>query len=118
MGDFLWALGDDCRTPQGLREIAILRTAVRHSSEFEWLRHEAIALPAGVLEYVVASGRWLDEPAYAMVPRVPDALGVPTEQGAVSPVPLPPGELAAGGSSTDHRKLGSTSEAMSSVFSS
>jgi 4-carboxymuconolactone decarboxylase len=136
--DFIWALRDDCKTSKSLREIAILRTAVRHSSEYEWLHHVSMALAAGVPERVVASvGRWLDEPTltddqrlvleladavcdghvaqqlaeraverfgaesyvelvvtiatYVMVPRVLDALGVPTEQGAASAVPLPAG---------------------------
>lgn len=134
--DFLWTLRDDCISPRSLREIAILRTAVRHCSQYEWFHHASMAVAAGVDTRVVASlGRWRDADAlsdderlvleladavcdghvpqalaetaldrfgaeryvelvvtigtYVMVPRVLDALGVPTEDGAVAPVPLP-----------------------------
>lgn len=134
--DFLWSLRDDCISPRTLREIAILRTAVRHCSQYEWFHHVSMAVAAGVDTRVVASlGRWRDTDTlsdderlvleladavcdgqvpqalaeaavdrfgaeqyvelvvtigtYVMVPRVLDALGVPTEDGAVAPVPLP-----------------------------
>ena len=134
--DFLWSLRDDCISPRALREIAILRTAVRHRSQYEWLHHASMAVAAGVGTQVVASlGQWRDADTlsddqrlvleladavcdgqvpqalaetalerfgaeryvelvvtigtYVMVPRVLDALGVPTEDGAVAPVPLP-----------------------------
>jgi 4-carboxymuconolactone decarboxylase len=134
--DFLWSLRDDCISPRALREIAILRTAVRHRSQYEWFHHVSMAVAAGVDTRVVASlGRWRDadtlsgderlvleladavcdghvpQPlaetalerfgaeryvelvvtigSYVMVPRVLDALGVPAEDGAVAPVPLP-----------------------------
>jgi alkylhydroperoxidase family enzyme len=62
--DFLWSLRDDCTTPRALREIAILRVATRHSSEYEWLHHASMARAAGVSDDVVASiGRWRDESA-------------------------------------------------------
>jgi 4-carboxymuconolactone decarboxylase len=134
--DFLWTLRDECMSPRALREIAILRTAVRHSSQYEWFHHASMAVAAGVDAGVVASlGQWRNADAlsdderlvleladamcdghvpqalartaldrfgaeryvelvvtigtYVMVPRVLDALGVPTEDGAVAPVPLP-----------------------------
>jgi 4-carboxymuconolactone decarboxylase len=134
--DFLWSLRDDCISPRTLREIAILRTAVRHSSQYEWVHHASMAVAAGVDARVVASlGRWRDTDTlsdderlvleladalcdgrvpqalaetavqrfgaeqyvelvvtigtYVMVPRVLDALGVPTEDGAGAPSPLP-----------------------------
>jgi 4-carboxymuconolactone decarboxylase len=62
--DFLWSLRDDCKTPRALREVAILRVATRHSSEYEWVHHASMARAAGVSEQVIASiGRWRDEPA-------------------------------------------------------
>jgi alkylhydroperoxidase family enzyme len=134
--DFLWTLRDDCISPRALREIAILRTAIRHSSQYEWSHHASMAVAAGIDTQVVASlGQWRDSDllsdderlvleladavcdghvpqalaetaverfgseryveivvtigTYVMVPRVLDALGVPTEDGAVAPVPLP-----------------------------
>jgi len=61
--DFLWSLRDDCATPRALREIAILRVATRHSSEYEWIHHASMARAAGVSEQVMASiDAWRDEP--------------------------------------------------------
>jgi alkylhydroperoxidase family enzyme len=58
---FLWALRDDCETPRSLRELAILRTAVRHSSAYEWHHHEAMARAADVApEKVAAVAAWYD----------------------------------------------------------
>jgi len=54
---FLWALRDDCRTPRSLRELAILRTAVRHGSAYEWHHHEAMARAAGVMPEKLAAVR-------------------------------------------------------------
>ena len=126
---FLWALRDECDTPRALRELVILRTAVRHGSEYEWHHHEAMALAAGVtpekLEAVrswrtrgvfdaseraalaltdaicdaavsdetwAEAARWFDPSelvelvvtaaTYVMVPRVLEALAVPTEAAA------------------------------------
>lgn len=134
--DFLWTLRDDCMSPRALREIAILRIAVRHRSQYEWFHHASMAVAAGVDPRVVRSlGQWRDVNilssdqrlvleladgmcdghvpqaladaaverfgaeryvelvvtigTYVMVPRVLDALGVPTEDGAVALVPLP-----------------------------
>jgi len=58
---FLWALRDDCETPRALRELAILRTAVRHSSAYEWHHHEAMARAAGVPPEKVAAVRAWDD---------------------------------------------------------
>ena len=123
------ALRDECDTPRALRELVILRTAVRHGSEYEWHHHEAMALAAGVtpekLEAVrswrtrgvfdaseraalaltdaicdaavsdetwAEAARWFDPSelvelvvtaaTYVMVPRVLEALAVPTEAAA------------------------------------
>jgi alkylhydroperoxidase family enzyme len=46
--EFIWALRDDCDTPRSLRELVILRTAVRHESAYEWHHHAAMAQTAGV----------------------------------------------------------------------
>ena len=62
---FLWALRDDCDTPRSLRELLILRTAVRHSSAYEWHHHEAMALAAGLSpEKVAAVASWQDFPEF------------------------------------------------------
>lgn len=45
---FIWALRDRCGTPRALREIAILRTAVRCGSDYEWAHHVRMAREAGV----------------------------------------------------------------------
>ena len=126
---FLWALRDECDTPRALRELVILRTAVRHGSEYEWHHHEVMALAAGVTpdklealrswqttaafddaeraalaltdaicdagvseETWSEAARWFDPSelvelvvtaaTYVMVPRVLDALAVPTEAAA------------------------------------
>lgn len=45
---FIWALRDRCRTPRPLRELAILRSAVRSGSDYEWAHHVRMARAAGV----------------------------------------------------------------------
>ncbi|MHB1988933.1 MAG: carboxymuconolactone decarboxylase family protein [Acidimicrobiales bacterium] len=46
--DFLWALGESCRTERALRELVILRIAFFHQSAYEWHRRLAMANPAGL----------------------------------------------------------------------
>src|SRR5215472_15668858 len=55
--DFLWSLRDDCTTSRALREIAILRVAARHSSEYEWIHHVLMARAAGVSEKILVAIR-------------------------------------------------------------
>jgi 4-carboxymuconolactone decarboxylase len=56
---FIWTLRDDCRTPRPLRELMILRTAVRHASCYEWAHHAAMARAEGVPESRIdAVKRW------------------------------------------------------------
>lgn len=45
---FIWALRDGCESPRALREIVILRTAVRHCSAYEWHHHVRMAERAGI----------------------------------------------------------------------
>lgn len=52
---FLWDLRDRCHSPRALREIAILRTAVRSRSDYEWAHHLRMARSAGVTEEQVAA---------------------------------------------------------------
>lgn len=60
--DFVWGLRDRATTPRSLREIAILRTAVRHGSEYEWAHHVRMAKEAGVLDETIrAVERWPDD---------------------------------------------------------
>lgn len=60
--DFVWSLRDQATTPRSLREIAILRTAVRHGSDYEWAHHVRMATEAGVLDETIrAIERWPDD---------------------------------------------------------
>lgn len=45
---FLWDLRDRCESPRPLRELVVLRCAVRHTSEYEWAHHATMARVAGV----------------------------------------------------------------------
>jgi 2-(1,2-epoxy-1,2-dihydrophenyl)acetyl-CoA isomerase len=45
---YIWSLRDDCvATPRLLRELVILRTAVRHASPYEWHHHRLMAAGLG-----------------------------------------------------------------------
>jgi alkylhydroperoxidase family enzyme len=46
--DFIWTLRDGCQTSRALRELVILRTAIRHESPYEWRHHVIMAEAAGV----------------------------------------------------------------------
>ncbi|HVC15111.1 MAG TPA: carboxymuconolactone decarboxylase family protein [Acidimicrobiales bacterium] len=52
---FLWDLRDRCRSPRSHREIAILRTAVRSRSDYEWVHHVQMARSAGVSDEQIAA---------------------------------------------------------------
>lgn len=54
---FLWDLRDNCVSPRALRELVVLRCAVRHASEYEWVHHVAMARAAGVSEEQIESVR-------------------------------------------------------------
>lgn len=47
---FIWALRDDCQSPRILRELVILRVAVRQESSYEWLHHFRMSRQAGLSE--------------------------------------------------------------------
>lgn len=52
---FIWSLRDYCAvTPRPLRELVILRTAVRHASSYEWHHHRRMT--AGLSEEQLAAG--------------------------------------------------------------
>jgi 4-carboxymuconolactone decarboxylase len=52
---FLWDVRDRCEAPRSLRELVVLRCAVRHASEYEWAHHAAMARAAGVREEQIAA---------------------------------------------------------------
>jgi AhpD family alkylhydroperoxidase len=52
--EFFNAIRHESRTPRGLREIMILRTAQIARSEYEWAHHLAMARKAGVREGQIA----------------------------------------------------------------
>jgi enoyl-CoA hydratase len=55
---YLWSLRDDCvATPRLLRELVILRTAVRHASAYEWHHHRLMAAELGE-EKLAAVADW------------------------------------------------------------
>jgi len=57
---YLWSLRDDCvATPRLLRELVILRTAVRHASPYEWHHHRLMAAELGE-EKLAAVADWRD----------------------------------------------------------
>lgn len=51
---FIWTLRDVPTAPRSLRELVILRTAVRHASAYEWQHHVTMARRAGVTEDQIA----------------------------------------------------------------
>jgi alkylhydroperoxidase family enzyme len=57
---YIWSLRDDCvATPRLLRELVILRTAVRHSSPYEWHHHAIMAAGLGEEKLAAVAG-WRD----------------------------------------------------------
>lgn len=55
--DFLWSLRDNFLTPRDLRELLILRVAVREQSAYEWHHHERMALSSGLAPKKIAAIR-------------------------------------------------------------
>ena len=73
--DFAWALRERCDTPRSLRELAILRTAQRTLSQYEWHQHRRMAAEAGVDEYKVAElAMWRVSSAFSDAERAVLAL--------------------------------------------
>lgn len=63
--EFANAIRHDSRTPRGLRELMILRTAQIARSEYEWAHHLGMARKAGVPEAQIAAlADWRDSPAF------------------------------------------------------
>jgi 4-carboxymuconolactone decarboxylase len=57
---YIWSLRDDCvATPRLLRELVILRTAVRHASPYEWHHHAVMAAGLGEEKLAAVAG-WRD----------------------------------------------------------
>jgi enoyl-CoA hydratase/carnithine racemase/alkylhydroperoxidase family enzyme len=57
---YIWSLRDDCvATPRLLRELVILRTAVRHGSAYEWHHHRIMAAGLGEEKLAAVAG-WRD----------------------------------------------------------
>jgi len=57
---YIWSLRDDCvATPRLLRELVILRTAVRHASPYEWHHHRHMAIELGEAK-LAAVAEWRD----------------------------------------------------------
>jgi 4-carboxymuconolactone decarboxylase len=54
---YIWSLRDDCvATPRLLRELVILRTAVRHASAYEWHHHATMAAGLGEEKLAAVAG--------------------------------------------------------------
>ena len=54
---FIWSLRDDLvATPRPLRELMILRTAVRHASAYEWHHHRLMASELGEEKLAAVAG--------------------------------------------------------------
>ena len=84
--DFIWKLRDDCLTPRSLRELVILRTAVRHDSPYEWHHHVAMAEMAGVSTVQIAEiANWKESSVYDGTERAALALTDAICDGTVSP---------------------------------
>lgn len=61
---FIWSLRDDlAATPRLVRELMILRTAVRHGSAYEWHHHRLMAAELGK-EKLAAVADWRDSEAF------------------------------------------------------
>src|SRR4051795_9998581 len=70
-----WALRDVDRTPRRLRELVILRTAMRYGSPYEWHQHRIMAGQAGVTETEVADlAMWRIAPSFDDADRAALAL--------------------------------------------
>lgn len=83
--DFAWALREHCETPRSLRELAILRTAQRTLSQYEWHQHRRMAAEAGVDEHQVAElAMWRTSPAFTEAERAALALTDALVDGHVS----------------------------------
>lgn len=68
---FLWDLRERCGSPRALRELVVLRCAVRHDSEYEWVHHLAMARAAGVTEaQIEAVRRTLDAECFSEEERL------------------------------------------------
>jgi alkylhydroperoxidase family enzyme len=61
---FIWSLRDDLvATPRLLRELMILRTAIRHGSAYEWHHHHLMAAELGEEKLAAVAG-WQEAEAF------------------------------------------------------
>jgi len=61
---FAWPLRNDAVTSRSLRELVILRIAHLEGARYEWVKHEPMALAAGVSgEQIAAVPTWQSAPA-------------------------------------------------------
>jgi alkylhydroperoxidase family enzyme len=73
--DWAWALREVDRTSRRLRELVILRTAMRYGSPYEWHQHRYMAADAGVTETEVADlAMWRTAPSFDDADRAALAL--------------------------------------------
>jgi 4-carboxymuconolactone decarboxylase len=73
--EFAWKLRAAERTPRRLRELVILRTAMRHESPYEWHQHRWMAAESGVTETEVADlAMWRTAPSFDAADRAALAL--------------------------------------------
>jgi alkylhydroperoxidase family enzyme len=83
--EYLWTLRDECLVSRHLRELVILRTAIRHGSSYEWHHHERMALEAGLNPGKFgAVAQWEDSDRFAAAERAVLALADGICDGAVS----------------------------------
>ena len=83
--DFIWALRDVSGTPRSLRELVILRTAVRHESPYEWHHHVVMAEAAGVSAVQIEElTNWTESAAFDETERAALALTDAICNGTVS----------------------------------
>lgn len=85
---FIWSLRDDLvATPRLLRELMILRTAVRHGSAYEWHHHQWMAAQLGEEKLAAVAG-WRESAVFDTEERMVLALADAICDGEV------PGRLA------------------------
>ena len=73
--DFIWTLRDGCQTSRPLRELVILRTAIRHDSPYEWRHHVLMAEAVGVTAKQIAElPNWLESNSFNGLERAALAL--------------------------------------------
>src|SRR5919107_1323912 len=84
--DFAWLLRGHTATSRRLRELMILRTALRHHSQYEWHQHRRMAREEGVPELQVAElEMWRTSDAFDQSEKAALALTDAIVEGEVTP---------------------------------